>query len=98
VDTRHELSRLAEQIPWDQLAERFGPLYVERGGPGLPLRLLVGLQYVKHLYALSDEEVVARRMENPYWQDFWGNSTFSIRCPLNRPRCPVPAAHWGGGV
>ena len=83
IDTRHELCQLAEQIPWTQCTERFGPLYAERGRPGLPLRLLVGLQYLKHLYALSDEEVVARWVENPYWQYFCGEEYFQHRLPID---------------
>ena len=52
LNSRHELLRLAQQIPWAPCVERFGPLYADRGRPGLPIRLLVGLQYLKHLYVL----------------------------------------------
>ena len=52
MNSRHELLRLAQQIPWAPCVERFGPLYADRGRPGLPIRLLVGLQYLKHLYVL----------------------------------------------
>ena len=83
IDTRHELCRLADQMPWAQCADRFGPLYAEHGRPGLPLRLLVGLQYLKHMYALSDEEVVARWVENPYWQYFCGEEYFQHRLPID---------------
>lgn len=83
LDSRHELYRLAHQIPWAQCVERFGPLYAERGRPGLPIRLLVGLQYLKHLYALSDEEVVARWVENPYWQYFCGEVYFQHALPID---------------
>ena len=83
LDSRHELYRLAGQIPWDQCVKRFGPLYADRGRPGLPIRLLVGLQYLKHLYALSDEEVVARWVENPYWQYFCGEVYFQHALPID---------------
>jgi IS5 family transposase len=83
LDTRHALCRLAEQMPWAQCTERFGALYAERGRPGLPLRLLVGLQYLKHVYALSDEEVVAQWVENPYWQYFCGEEYFQHTLPLD---------------
>lgn len=82
LDTRHALCRLAEQMPWAQCTERFGALYAERGRPGLPLRLLVGLQYLKHVYALSDEEVVAQWVENPYWQYFCGEEYFQHTLPV----------------
>ena len=29
---------------------------------------MVGLCYLQHTFTLSDEEVVARWIENPYWQ------------------------------
>ena len=83
LNSRHELLRLAQQIPWAQCVERFGPLYADRGRPGLPIRLLVGLQYLKHLYALSDDEVVMRWVENPYWQYFCGERYFQHALPID---------------
>lgn len=83
LDTRHALCRLAEQIPWAQCTDRFGSLYAECGRPGLPLRLLVGLQYLKHVYALSDDEVVAQWVENPYWQYFCGEEYFQHTLPVD---------------
>jgi len=83
LDTRHELCRLAEQIPWDQCTEQFGALDAERGRPGLPLRLLVGLPLLKHLHAVSDEEVVAQWVENPYWQYFCGEEYFQHTLPID---------------
>jgi IS5 family transposase len=83
LDTRHALCRLAEQMPWAQCTDRFGALYAERGRPGLPLRLLVGLQYLKHVYAMSDEEVVAQWVENPYWQYFCGEEYFQHTLPVD---------------
>jgi len=83
LDSRHELVRLAQQIPWAHCVERLGPLYAERGRPGLPIRLLVGLQYLKHLYALSDDEVVRRWGENPYWQYFCGERYFQHALPID---------------
>jgi IS5 family transposase len=37
---------------------------------GHPNRLMVGLQLLKHTCNVSDEEVVATLVENPYWQYF----------------------------
>ena len=36
------------------------------GGPGHPIRLMGGLQLLKHTSDLSDEEVVSVWVENPY--------------------------------
>ena len=83
LNSRHELLRLAQQIPWAPCVERFGPLYADRGRPGLPIRLLVGRQYLKHLYALSDDEVVMRWVENPYWQYFCGERYFQHALPID---------------
>lgn len=83
LDQRHELYRLAPQIPWAHCVERFGALYADRGRPGLPIRLLVGLHYLKHLYGLSDEEVVTRWLENPYWQYFCGEAYFQHTLPID---------------
>jgi len=55
----------------------------ELGRPGLPIRLVVGLHYLKHAFDLSDEEVVMRWVENPYWQYFCGEEYFQHRLPLD---------------
>jgi IS5 family transposase len=38
------------------------------GRPRLSIRLMASLQYLKHAYNLSDEDVVARWAENVVWQ------------------------------
>src|SRR6218665_1547390 len=51
----------------------FGPsLQVAGAGSGLPLRLMASLLYLKHVYKLSDEELVERWAENVQWQFFSG--------------------------
>ena len=62
IDLRHELCRLAQSIHWQALADEFGALYAEAGRPGVPIRLMVGLQYLKHAHGLSDEVVVPSDM------------------------------------
>lgn len=42
------------------------------GRPGIRIRLVVGLIYLQHASDLSDEEVVAEWVENPYWPHFCG--------------------------
>ena len=66
VDQRHPLVKLASTIDWEGAAECFGALYAEgRGRPGVAIRLMVGLHYLKHAFHLSDELVVERWVENP---------------------------------
>ncbi len=67
LDPRHELVRLAGILNWPRFDETFGELYSDRGCRGQPTRLMVGLEYRKQRYRRSDESVVARGVENPYW-------------------------------
>ena len=84
IDRRHELVRLSEVIDWDGIASEFGALYVDRKGrPGIPTRLMAGLLYLKATFKLSDEDVVRRWVENPYWQFFCGETYFRHELPIH---------------
>jgi IS5 family transposase len=83
IDLRHELCRLGEKINWSALVDEFGALYSEHGRPGVPIRLMAGLQYLKHAFGLSDEVVVKSWVENPYWQYFCGEEYFQHRLPID---------------
>lgn len=84
LNQRHPVYQLTAQIDWGRFEHTFGPLYVEeQGRPGIPTRLMVGLTYLKHTYGLSDEEVVERWVENPYWQYFCGEQYFTHRLPIH---------------
>ena len=80
----HPLYRLADIISWHRFDEAYAPLYCEdNGAPALPTRLMVGLEYLKYTYNLSDEELVARWLENPYWQYFCGETHFQTVPPFH---------------
>jgi transposase, IS5 family len=80
---RHPLFMLAGQFEWSTFEEAFGPLYVENAGrPGIPIRIMVGLHYLKHAYHESDESVVEKFLENPYWQYFCGCEYFQHELPI----------------
>ena len=84
LNQRHALYRLADRIAWSVFDREFGALYCpDNGSPGKPMRLMVGLQYLKHLYGLSDEGVVSGWVENPYWQYFCGESYFQHVPPID---------------
>jgi IS5 family transposase len=83
IDLRHELCRLGEKINWSALVDEFGALYSEHGRPGIPIRLMAGLHYLKHAFGLSDEVVVKSWVENPYWQYFCGEEYFQHRLPID---------------
>lgn len=84
IDLRHELCALAAKIDWQALELKFGGLYAAGvGRPGHPIRLMVGLQLLKYLRNVSDEEVVAAWPENPYWQYFCGEQYFCHALPID---------------
>jgi len=84
LDQRHELYCLTEVIDWLSFDEAFGELYCpDNGCPGKSTRLMVGLQYLKHLNGLSDEAVVLGWVENPYWQYFCGEEYFQHELPID---------------
>ena len=91
VDQKHPLIQLSKVIPWEDLDGYFGELYVEdQGCPGKATRLMAGLQYLKYQHDLSDEELLARWVENPYWQCFCGMKHFQHRPPID----PSSLSRW----
>lgn len=91
LDKSHALFRLAQSIDWGGFEREFGGLFVtDVGRPGLPIRLVVGLHYLKHLYDASDEGVVALFLENPYWQYFCGFDYFQHEFPCD----PTSLVKW----
>ena len=91
LDMDHELVRLAGTIPWDRLAEDFGPLYcADNGRPAVPIRLMAGLHYLKHLKGISDEQTVRGWVENPYWQYLCGEEFFQHALPID----PSQMSRW----
>ena len=84
LNKKHPLYVLANKIDWSRFDKSFGELFVQKQGrPGLPTRLVVGLHYLKHAYNESDESVVARLLENPYWQYFCGFKQFQHELPID---------------
>src|SRR5918995_2939389 len=84
IDPRHPLVRLAGMIDWEVFEARFGELYhPQLGRPGVPIRLMVGLCYLQHTFQLSDQEVVERWVENPYWQVFCGFDYLQLKLPID---------------
>ena len=85
VDMGDPLAKLAATIDWRFLEERFGTVYSDKPGqPPLPTRLMAGLSILKHTHNLSDEELCARWVENPYFQLFCGEEFFRHKLPFDR--------------
>ncbi|MEP4389908.1 MAG: IS5 family transposase [Sulfitobacter pontiacus] len=84
IDMRHQLVNLAALIDWDIFErEWLGFFPSHTGRPATPPRLVAGLMYLQHAFALSDEAVVAGWAENPYWQHFCGETFFQHRLPID---------------
>jgi transposase, IS5 family len=87
----HPLYVLAERIDWSQFEAGIDACYAaEIGRPGVNTRLMVGLLYLKHAYDQSDESLVARWVENPYWQFFCGCQYMQHELPID----PSSLSRW----
>jgi transposase, IS5 family len=85
INMDHELVKLAKAISWRFIEERCGEVYADGPGmPPLPTRLMAGLAILKHTFDLSDEELCARWVENPYFQYFCGEEFFCHELPFDR--------------
>ena len=59
LNPKHPLYVLANQIDWSVFDQKLGTTYVEdKGRPGKPTRLMVGLHYLKYTFNESDESVL----------------------------------------
>lgn len=80
IDGNNRWVRLADQIPWDELAR----IYVQSlrddfGRPAVDARVVIGAMIIKHKKSLTDEETIEEIRENPYLQFFLGFKEFSHR-------------------
>ena len=84
IDPRHELVKLAALIDWEVFQREWAVFFSShKGRPATDPRLVAGLLYLQHAYRLSDEAVVARWVENPYYQHFTGETFFQHRLPID---------------
>lgn len=83
-DHSNELYRLADTIDWTIFEKEFGLLYCEDNGrEAKPIRLMVGLHILKAMFGESDETVVHKWVQNPYWQYFCGESEFQHKLAID---------------
>lgn len=91
LNPEHPLYVLAERMDWPQFDVAIDACYAEElGRPGVNTRLMVGLLYLKHAFDESDESVVARWVENPYWQFFCGCQYMQHELPID----PSSLSRW----
>lgn len=76
LNPKHPLLKLVETIPWDYFFAGFAPLYSLVGRPAKRIRLMVGLCTFRNLKNLSDEALVMRWVQKPYYQSFCGETEF----------------------
>ena len=85
IDMDRALAKLGRAIDWRFLEEGFGAVYSDKvGHPPLPTRLMAGLSILKHMHDLSDEDLCARWIENPYYQLFCGEEFFQHKLTFDR--------------
>lgn len=84
LNVEHELVRLVEIINWASLVESLGFLCSEKTGhSGIPIRTMAGLGTAQHTPRLSDEQLVGKWPERPYWQSICGDEFFLHDLPLD---------------
>jgi IS5 family transposase len=90
INMKHELVALANKVDWgwidDQLADHFS----DQGRPAEPVRFMIGMLMLKHTYALSDEQLWERWVQDPYFQYFTGEEFFQHDLPHERSGL----SHW----
>ena len=85
INESHELVRLSKKIDWESLESDLSVYYCEDNGrPSVPIRLIVGVIMLRRMFNQSDESVLDRWVENPYWQYFCGEIYFRHDFPFDR--------------
>jgi IS5 family transposase len=91
LNLNHPLILLANKIDWSRFEAAFVGCYSpDMGAPAKAIRLMVGLHYLKHTFNESDESLLDRWVENPYWQCFCGFETMQHDVPLH----PTSLVKW----
>lgn len=83
INLGHPLVKLAHELDWNKMELEFQKLYSDQGRPSIPLRKIAGLLLLKEMFKESDESVVERWIENPYWQHFTGEIFFQNKQPFD---------------
>ena len=85
INESHELVLLSRKIEWEKLEKSLSVFYCENNGrPSVPIRLITGVIMLRRMFNQSDESVLDRWVENPYWQYFCGETYFRHELPFDR--------------
>jgi len=83
TNPKHSLILLADKIDWLGIEKDFEKYYSQEGRPSVPTRTMVGLLFLKSMFNESDETLIPRWVENPYWQSFCGEQYFRYDQPCD---------------
>jgi IS5 family transposase len=85
INESHGLVQLSKKIDWESIESDLRVYYCEDNGrPSVPIRLIVGVIMLRRMFNQSDESVLDRWVENPYWQYFCGETYFRHDYPFDR--------------
>ena len=84
LDGNNRWVKLAQALPWDEMAKIYtSQLNARMGRPGLDARLVLGCLLVKHYLGLSDRDTLSMIQENIYLQFFVGYRSFELAAPFD---------------
>jgi transposase, IS5 family len=84
LDPDNRWVKLAQNIPWDKLANiYYRKMSDTQGAPAIDARLVIGAVIIKHRLDIDDREVVEQIKENVYLQYFVGLSGFQTGEPFD---------------
>ena len=73
LDERNRWLRIEKLIPWEELEIEYRRAFSpDFGRPAKDAQLVIGLLLLKHMTGLSDRDLIAEVLENPYMQAFCG--------------------------
>jgi IS5 family transposase len=91
IDLEHPLVQLSREFDWEGIRGEIAVNFCDGNGrPGSDTRVVLGLMYLKSAYSLSDEQLLERWVENPYWQWFCGYKTMQYQAPID----PTTLSRW----
>jgi transposase, IS5 family len=85
INMKHELVQLAGKLDWDWLDNQIAPLFSDQGRPATPTRFMIGLLLLKHIFALSDEQVCERWVYDPIFSTSPARSSSSTASRTSAP-------------
>jgi hypothetical protein len=74
--------KLAKEIPWNQIEDRYAENFGKCGNVAIPLRVALGSLIIKEKCGFSDEDTVEHIGENNYMQYFLGLKEFKPGKPF----------------